>query len=68
MATFEDCFPPKKSFPLFCGQVGADLATKIDKPWHAQSLRNTICGTAAIEAQKMLKQKKLFFYNFDQAL
>jgi hypothetical protein len=48
--------------------VGADLATKRDKPWHAQSLRNTICGTAAIEAQKMLKQKKSFFYNFDQAL
>jgi predicted ATPase len=47
--------------------VGANLATKKDKPWHAQSLINTICGTAAIEAQKMLKQKKSF-YNFDQAL
>jgi hypothetical protein len=67
MATLEDCFPKKNPSPLFCGQVGANLATKKDKPWHAQSLRNTICGTAAIEAQKMLKQKNAF-YNFEQAL
>jgi hypothetical protein len=54
--------PQKNPSPFFCGQVGANSATKKDKPWHAQSLRNTkLRNSSHREAQKMLKQKYIVF-------